>query len=606
MFTAIQKCWELLPRNYRWGLFGLFTLMNLNALSQLVMVGSILPFLQAISDAGRLEGGRAMQLLHRIWEPPDHTSLLIALGALVIGAVVLANLIGALHSILAARFSAKLNTCLSTLLLRSYLLRPYTYYLNRNTSEFLRNIFSEVYLVTGGFIGTVMNGITRLLTITGLSLLLIVVSPWIALGAGFFFAASYTGIYFLLRRKLSEAGKKRAECDNLRYKAVSEAFGTLKELKVLRREDYFVRAFEEPSQRYFRHQERAALYSSLPKHVVETLAFAGMIGVALILLHQHDGVAGALPVLGVFGVAGYRLLPAIQGFYSCFSRLRYYRESVDKVYSECAPLLTGGSTPALQWAQGGSESGRSVRLPLKRELELRAVTYSYPKSERPAVHEVNLTLPARSRIGLCGKSGAGKTTLADILLGLLEPQAGEMRVDGIPVDETNRSDWQRNCGYVPQEIYLADDSVRRNIAYGIAPETIDEARIRDAARLANIDTFIETELPAGYDTEVGERGIRLSGGQRQRIGIARALYHDPDVIVLDEATSSVDTETERVIVEAVESLAGRKTIIMIAHRLSTIRRCDRIVLVEDSRIAATGTFDELATDNSHFRRMAEA
>jgi ATP-binding cassette, subfamily B, bacterial PglK len=393
----------------------------------------------------------------------------------------------------------------------------------------------------------------------------------------------------------------RAECDNRRYRAVSEAFGTLKELKVLRREGYFLRAFEEPTRDFFRHQERAQLFSELPRHVVETMAFGGMVMVALLLLQEHQGVSGALPLVGLFAVAGYRLLPAVQSFYKCCSHLRYYRGSVETVYRECVPILQQeeGAGDLRVWTPG-----EGARLPLRHEIMLEGLSFSYPRSSRSAVSDVTLRIPARSRVGFCGRSGSGKTTLVDLVLGLLQAQAGAVRVDGVVVNEANRPDWQRNCGYVPQQIYLTDDTIRRNIAFGIPPEVIDDTLVRAAARLANLDAFIEEELPEGYETMVGENGVRLSGGQRQRIGIARALYHDPEVIVLDEATSSLDSETEAAIMEAVKALAGRKTILMIAHRLSTIRQSDLVVFMDSGAIRASGTFDELLSSDESFLRLA--
>lgn len=606
MLDAARKCWRLLPLRFRWAVVGLFILMNLTALAQLAMVGSILPFLQAIANMEEFTGGRVVTILSRWTGPMEDSTWILALGLVVIAAVFFANVISAAHAILVTRFAARLDCYLSTLLLRSYLFRPYLFYLNRNSSEFLRNIFSEIFLVTGGFLRTTMNALALLLTIGGLGALLLVVNPWVALGAGLFFAGSYTGIYFALRRRLKEAGRRRAEADDLRYKAVCEAFGTIKELKVLRREDHFIQAFEQPTQRFFHYEERAQLYSSLPKNLVETIAFAGMVLVALLILRQHDGLSGALPVLGLFAVAGYRLMPAIQGLYRCCSQLRYYRESVDRVYCECEPLLQAESSSPAGVRLREADASKGPRLPLREAIELEGVSFNYPNSARQAVENVNLRIPARARIGFCGRSGSGKTTLGDIILGLLQPQLGILRVDGVAITDDNIASWQRNCGYVPQQIYLTDDTIRHNIAFGIPPEEIDDELVRNAARLANIDAFIETELPDGYDTRVGEDGIRLSGGQRQRIGIARALYHDPEVVLLDEATSSLDTETERAIVEAVQSLSGRKTILMIAHRLSTIKQSDLVVFVDDGSVTATGSFEDLFATNARFHQLAEA
>ncbi len=575
--------------------------MNLHAVAQLLLVGSFVPFLEAATGSGSLEGGGA---LAAVWDwagLPDGAVSLTWLGGLVVVAVVFANAVGAVHGIAVARFSAGLNARLSSRLLRNYLMRPYVYHLGHNSSEFLRTIFSEVDFVSDGFLEAGLNAVARFLTIVGLGVVLLLVHPGVTLLAGGFLAGSYSLIYLLLRRRLVAAAETRSECDDARYQAVAEAFGTVKEVKVMQRERFFLEAFEKPSRRYFRNLEKAQIYSELPRHLVETIAFAGMVGVALVLLREKGGMSGALPVLGLFAVAGYRLLPAIKGFYTCVSQMRYFRGSVETVYRECVEA----ERAAGERREMEERETRTERLPFRRAIELREVSFSYPGGSRAAVSGVDLTIPVRARVGFCGRSGSGKTTLADIVLGLLEPDSGRILVDGVGLDSGNRAAWQRNCGYVPQQIFLTDDTIRSNIAFGVPVGEIDDERVRAAARLANLGGFIEAGLPEGYETKVGERGVRLSGGQRQRIGIARALYHDPEVIVLDEATSSLDAETERAIVEAVQSLAGRKTILMIAHRLSTIRESDLLVFLEEGEVRAVGSYAELVAGNEGFRRLAE-
>lgn len=572
MFEAIQKCWALVPPPLRWGLGGLFVLMHLQAAAQLLLVASFFPFLDAISASTDSADGGIMIFSEWLSSQPESARLGI-LGTFVIGAVILANILGTFHGIAVARFSAALHSQLASRLLRGYLMRPYAYHLNRNSSEFLRTIFSEIDFLTDGFLASAMGACAQLLTILAIGTLLFVINPGIALAAGIFFGSSYALIYFLVRRRLVQAAEERAGSDDARYQAATEAFATIKELKVLGRERHFLNAFEEPSRDYFQNLAKAQLYSELPRHLVETIAFAGMVGIALLLLQRHGGVAGALPVLGVFAVAGYRLLPAIKGLYSSLSNLRYYRGSVDTIFQVCGELTgTDEVTAPLP-----------DPLPFQKTIEFRNVSFTYPGSDRPVLHNLDLVLPVRTRIGLRGRSGAGKTTLADLILGLFEPGSGEILIDGVPLTEKNRRAWQRNCGYVPQQICLIDGTVRANIAFGIAPELIDDDRILAAAQLANLQEFVEKELPDGYETQVGERGIRLSGGQRQRIGIARALYHDPEVIVLDEATSSLDTETEEAIVDALRSLAGRKTVIMIAHHFATIQESDLLIHLDNGR-----------------------
>ena len=251
-----------------------------------------------------------------------------------------------------------------------------------------------------------------------------------------------------------------------------------------------------------------------------------------------------------------------------------------------------------------SRSDGAAHLPLRNSLELRHVTYTYPQAARPALVGLSLTIPAKATVGFVGATGAGKTTVMDIILGLLEPQQGEVRVDGIPLNGENVRGWQRAIGYVPQHIFLVDDTVAGNIAFGVRPHKVDMLAVERAARYAELHDFVTGELPQGYRTMIGERGMRLSGGQRQRIGIARALYHDPEVLLLDEATSALDNVTERAIMGALHNLANVKTIVLIAHRLSTVRTCHRIFLLEHGRLKAVGTYDELLTNDPRFRELS--
>src|SRR5690625_2528123 len=572
MFDALKKCWMLLPCKMRWALAGLFVLMHLQAFSQLALVASFFPFLDAIATSGESVGNGFGIALR--WFPEITDSARIGLfGGFVIAAVVVSNFLGALHGIAMARFFATLDSHISNRLLRGYLMRPYSYHLNRNSSEFMRNIFSETDLVTGGFLDSALGACSAALTIIGIGALLFFMNPLITLAAGIFFAGSYAAIYFLVRRRLVKAAEERADSDDARYQAVSEAFDSIKVLKVLGREEFFANAFERPTRNYFYNLEKAQLYSAIPKHVVETIAFSGMVIIALLLFQRSGGVAGALPVLGVFAVAGYRLLPAIKGFYASVSNLRYYQGSVETIFEACNEPESSVEV----------SEDPSTRLPFQKTIEFRNVSFAYPGSDRQVLRNLDLTIPVRARIGLCGRSGVGKTTLADLVLGLFEPVSGAILIDGVPLTAKNRRAWQRNCGYVPQEISLIDGSIRSNIAFGIEGEQNDDEKVVAAARMTNLDEFVK-ELPDGYETEVGEGGVRLSGGQRQRIGIARALYHDPEVIVLDEATSALDYETEEAIVDALRSLAGRKTVIMIAHRHSTIRESDFLIHLENGQI----------------------
>ena len=337
------------------------------------------------------------------------------------------------------------------------------------------------------------------------------------------------------------------------------------------------------------------MIGELPRNLLEGLAFGGMLLLVITrLATQADGIGSLLPTLGLYAFAGVRLFPAMQQIYYEMATVRFSKPLFDSMYRE------------LTAQPGRPDDGASATgvLHLESSLELSDVCYRYPNASRNALDGLTLTIPARTTVGFVGGTGAGKTTAIDVVMGLIRPASGALRVDGVVIDETNARAWRRSLGYVPQQIYLADDTIAANIAFGVPPEEIDMAAVERAAQIAELHRFIRSDLPQGYATHVGERGVRLSGGQRQRIGIARALYRDPDVLVLDEATSALDNLTEQAVMDALRNLGRTKTVIIIAHRLTTVRHCDEIFLMDRGGISARGTYDDLVARSDLFRRMA--
>jgi ABC-type bacteriocin/lantibiotic exporter with double-glycine peptidase domain len=378
-----------------------------------------------------------------------------------------------------------------------------------------------------------------------------------------------------------------------RFSAISEAFGATKELKVRGMENIHVHRFSVPAQIYASHQSSAQAIRQLPRFVMEALAFGGMILLMLLLMRRDGGLSTALPIITLYALASYRLMPALQQIYASLTLLRFAGPSLDALHNDLMSLKS---------TKNGSES--ITMIPIKQAITLDNIHYTYPNAAQAALKGISLTIPALYTVGLVGATGSGKTTLVDLMLGLLEAQQGSMKIDGKIIDKYYLRAWQLSIGYVPQQIYLADDTVAANIAFGTDPRDINQQAVERAAKIANLHDFVINKLPKGYQTTVGERGVRLSGGQRQRIGIARSLYHKPQVLILDEATSALDNLTEQAVMEALHNLGHDITVIIIAHRLSTVRECDIIFLLENGILKDQGTFDELTKVSTKFREMA--
>jgi ABC-type multidrug transport system fused ATPase/permease subunit len=426
---------------------------------------------------------------------------------------------------------------------------------------------------------------------------LIAADPTVALSVILAIGTAYTAVYLAVRRSLRWFGRERYVANRERYQIASEVLAGIKEVRVGGLEAAYLDRFRAPAQRFARRRAIGKLIGLMPRYAFEIVANGGLLIVLIVLLGwSGQSPTSIVPMLGLYAFAGLRLIPALQETYLNLTKITFGQAALDRLSSE---LSAAPAVPA-------PRAKRPVEpLSLRDQLELRNITFNYPQAGRPALTDVSLTIAARTTVGFVGATGAGKTTLVDVVLGLLEPQRGEVLVDRTSIHPDRIRAWQRNIGYVPQQIFLADDTVAGNIAFGVPLARIDMAAVERAARCAEIHDLAES-LADGYRTKIGERGIRLSGGQRQRIGIARALYHDPDVLIFDEATSALDNLTEKAVMDAIRNLTHLKTILVIAHRLSTVRPCDRIFLLDRGRLKTVGTFDELLAQDAGFQKLATA
>lgn len=580
MLDIVRKVSALLSQRERRQLYLLFVAILGMALLQTTSVISIMPFLSVASNPSAIESNR---ILHSVYEFFGFTStnqFLFALGLAVLVLLLISNALLATVTWFQLRYVHMRNHSLSRRLLENYLHQPYSFFLGRNSSDLSKNILSEAQQVTVGILMPGLQMLARSIIVLLIVALLFIVDPILSILVAIVGSGLYGAIYMLSRNYLSQIGMKRVSANKDRYKSASEALRGIKELKLLGKEETFLQQFTAPSIRFAIYQANSQVISQIPRYGLELVAFGTILAAALYLLIVKGTLREAIPVLGLYAFAGYRLMPALQQVFSSITRIRFSTAALNNLYDELVSA-NNTSTPEVN-----SQPLRRPedRLPLKQKLELRDVTFYYPGTTKPALKQVSLTIDANTTVGLVGETGSGKTTTVDILLGLLAPQTGTMLVDEVDVYDGWMRTWQNNLGYVPQFIYLSDDTVAGNIAFGVPKENIDSKAVQRAASIAHIHDFVETELPQGYNTYVGEQGVRLSGGQRQRIGIARALYHNPGVLVLDEATSSLDNKTEQSVMDAIYSLSHQKTIIIISHRSTTVEACDRIYVLDQGQI----------------------
>jgi len=591
---GVTKMLELMSADQRRRLLMLLPAVAGNALVQVIGIASIMPFLALVSNPDNVTTNVALRWTYETLGFTSTGPFLVFVGVAVLVVMVGSNAFAAFTHLKLMRFSWDMNHLLSVRMLREYLAKPYVFFLNQNTAGLAKNILGEVKQAVSGYLVSAMSLVAQSISAGFILILLVLVNPALALVSFAFLGGSYWAVFGFMRRRLSEAGRRRSAADKERYKAANESLAGAKEIKLLGKEQPFLKRFVGPSRRYGRSMAQQQVYAMLPRYAFETLAFGGMLVIVLYLLVQEQSLAGVLPTLGVYAFATYRLLPALQSIFGSLSSMRFSATSVEILHAD------------LERGAQASFVDRSALqpLPFRTRLELKHLTFQYPGAPKPVFTDFDLVIDARTSVALVGATGSGKTTAIDLLLGLLAPDAGQLRVDGVPVDAGNLASWQMNLGYVPQHIFLADDTVEANIAFGVPADKIDRRAVEAAARKANIHEFIVGEMPQGYETEIGERGIRLSGGQRQRLGIARALYNDPDVLVLDEATSALDNVTEDSVFHAVNEIGKTKTVVMIAHRISTVRACDAIHFLQDGRIVAKGTYDELIESSPEFRTLA--
>jgi len=594
--SMVRKLYEIFTPQERIQALLIFFAGLITAFAQMTGVFSVFPFINVAMNPASIQTNRWLAFAYTTFSFSSPGEFMAALGIAVVILVILSNGITALTMWAKTKFVLNRNYTFSNRLLAVYLGRPYAFFLNSNSSDLGKNVLSEINQLTTSFLMPIFEAMINILILLVIVFMLFSVNPAVTVLTIGFLGTVYGTLNFFLKVRLKRMGGERMEANKKRFRAATEALSSIKISRIIGAEPFFLDRFAENSRKFADLNVFAKVAGQLPSYLMESIVFGGLILFVVLALVRGGEVSAVVPLVSLYAFAGKRLIPALQQIYASVTQIYYNKAILDRLYQD----LVSDEQHDLFPKEGGEEED----LPFRHRILLEGIRFRYPEGERNVIDGLELEIPMESVVGLAGSTGSGKTTLVDIILGLHIPQGGRMLIDNTPVAPANIRAWRRKIGYVPQDIYLSDDTVTRNIAFGIPDDRIDYEQVRRAARIAALDDFIQT-LPEQYSTVIGERGVRLSGGQRQRIGLARALYRSPEVLVLDEATSSLDGATEEAVLNAIRSASKAKTVIMIAHRLNTLKDCDVIYMLEKGRISSSGTYDGLLLENREFMRMAK-
>jgi ABC-type multidrug transport system fused ATPase/permease subunit len=581
-FETIRKAWAVYPKQSKRRVPFVMLLGILGTAVEAFGIGLVIPVMTTMSKASPGNSGSVLQPLFNFFGIQSVGTMVGVAVLSIVVAFIVKNAYQLFYSWYVQRFSNFSSQQLSSMLFRSFLRRPYTFHLQRNSSELLNTVQQEVGMTLG--IVTSTTGLLKEILLGGsVAVLMFITEPVAA--ASTLVILIFGSIFYtkVTKPRIAYFGQQRQKIQAPLMRYLLQGFGGVKDIQVLGRSDDFSTQFEQQNLVVQDASLRYSLIRQIGPMWTELLAMSGLTVVVWVMVWQGRAPDRIIPLLGLFVIATWRFVPSINNVISLVNGLAYSKPAVESLYNE------------FEYIKKQNEIVKTQAV-FTDKIEMRNLTFSYANTLAPSLRDVNIVVHKGETVGFIGPSGAGKSTLVDVILGLLPPSSGELLVDDINMHEQN-IEWQSTIGYVAQAIYLTDDTIRRNVAFGIAENEIDDVALERALKSAQLWEFVQG-LPDKTHSIVGERGIRVSGGQRQRIGIARALYHEPQVLVLDEATSSLDIETETEVMSAIRALQGYKTILIVAHRLSTVQHCDRVYKIEDATIVGEGTLEELTKSAS--------
>ena len=597
MLKVIKQLFSLLTDKQLKQFYILQVLVVVMAFTELLGIASIAPFMALVGDISILETNTVFAEIYQLSGLNNPTDFLFYSGFFVLIMLMVSTIVSMFTIWKLSIFGARIGTEIADLLYTYYMQQSWQFHASSSSAQLTKQVSTEAARISIGIMQPLVQMNAKIVLAAFISISIVIYDPLIAILGLVIFSLAYFLLYSLVREKLAANGDKLSEISTERFRLMNEGFGGIKDVLLLDRSHDFIESFQNSGKVFARAQGTNIAISQVPRYFIELIAFGAMISLVLLLIKLHAGNLGeVLPILAVYALAAFKLLPALQQIYSSVSQIKgniaafeAVKEDLERAFNS-QKLINSGSSP--------------IPIYLRKSIVLKDIEFSYPGKHRVAINGVNMNIPVNSVIGLVGSSGSGKSTLIDLLLGLLTPQQGSLYIDDTRITATNKRAWQDLLGFVPQSIFLSEGTIAENIAFGIPKKDIALNKVNRALILANLSELV-AQLPDGINTKVGERGVQLSGGQRQRIGIARALYHEAEVLVFDEATSALDGITEKIVMDAIHEFSGQKTIIMIAHRLKTVEKCDLIYFMEQGKIIDYGTYQELVVRNLKFKEMAK-
>lgn len=600
MFALIKELFSLLTPSQRRRFCSLQILVILMAIMELMGIASIGPFMALVADPALLDKHIFLGKLYAFSGLASPNRFLFATGVGVLIMLSLASIISIVTTWRMSLFAFGVGTEIADRLYQHYLAQPWLFHAQGSSAQLTKQISTEANRVTQQIIQPLIHFNSRLVLAVLISGAILLYNPIIALSGLAIFVSGYVLIYTLVRHRIAYHGRKVSSTNTQRFKLMNEGFGGIKDVLLLGRSRYFIEQFNKSGKVLARAQGVNSALTLVPRYFMELLAFGAVIGLVLLLLKLHHGVLSqALPMLAVYTLAGFKLLPALQQIYGSVTQIKGNMAAFESIKAD----LEASVQDKTMVAKDSVHTHAQIQLSTHHMIHLQNITFTYPGKDTPALNNINIQIPINAIVGFVGESGSGKSTAVDLILGLIEPDQGQLMLDELVIGPQNKRAWQNNIGFVPQSIFLSEDSIAKNIAFGLDPQAINMEQVEKAMRLASLEELVHS-LPHGLDTKVGERGVQLSGGQRQRIGIARALYNNGQLLIFDEATSALDGITEKVIMDAIHALSGQRTIVLIAHRLKTVKHCDLIYFMDHGQVVDQGTYEQLLEKNERFQKMA--